>query len=62
MVERGGLENRYSGFGIEGSNPSLSASFRIRLRLKCNKKAAVIAAFLFLIMLLSLFFVQQINR
>ena len=25
MVERGGLENRYSACGIEGSNPSLSA-------------------------------------
>ncbi len=32
MVESGGLENRYTGNGIEGSNPSLSAGYSFEIR------------------------------
>jgi hypothetical protein len=36
VVERGGLENRYTFTGIEGSNPSLSAirSLRVEWRIE----------------------------
>jgi uncharacterized protein with von Willebrand factor type A (vWA) domain len=37
VVERAGLENRYRGNSIEGSNPSLSAIFIVHLYDKYRK-------------------------
>jgi hypothetical protein len=38
VVERGGLENRYSCKGIGGSNPPLSAKKKKKIKIKEQKK------------------------
>ena len=53
MVERGGLENRYTFTGIEGSNPSLSAIRALlrgeieNVKLKIEKGHVFTCAFVF---------------